>query len=601
MLQKRFSKHLGRGAILFAALFPWPAANGQTSRSNVVVLVLDQLRADQLHGYGNPRLTSPNIDRLAASGVLFSHFNTVTPWTSPSFGALHTSLYPSRHGVTLFWRPGMPLINKDTPTLAGQFQESGYYTAAFVDNSLAGYPLTGSGFDEYHEGSAAAQDITQRDRSAAAPMYKAPATTQQVLSWLDAHRAASQPFFLYVHLMEPHSPYNPPPEDDIFKSEDYPYLSDNGYDLTRGGLLRLAMTGDQKAVDRLYQLYDGKIHFVDRYVGQILDRLQSLQLDGHTYVLLTSDHGELLYSHPNDFLTFDHRSLYDTVLHIPLIVAGPGIPHGRIVDGLASNIDTAPTILDLAGAAPIADAEGHSLAPVIRGETASTSHYLFAEEDVEIPERSVRDMRYKLIRNLWTGEQQLFDLQSDPGELRNVADKNPAVVAQLAVQLDAWMKANQPSSAVQLRRWRIYIQPDKIVTIDDMTIGGRFLLTQRQTWHSNQDPASGAYAGACFWTDGGDGARKAVWRSDNPLLGKYRIAVYFGHPNVGNLATNAPFTVVTKNGSTTVHVNQQQGAGEWKVLGTFEDPRYVELSNAADGVVIADAIRYERIEDRSPD
>lgn len=599
MSKRQSSTRLALGAFLLVAFFPWPAAISQAARPNVVVLVLDQLRADRLHSYGNPRLTSPNIDRLANNGVLFSHFNTVAPWTSPSFGSLHTSLYPSQHGVTLFWRPGMPLIDKDKPTMAEQLQKSGYYTAAFVDNSLAGYPLTGSGFDEYHAGGAAAQDITNRVSAGAAAIYKAPSTTQQVLNWLDVHHAESQPFFLYVHFIEPHSPYNPPQQDDLFKSDEYPNLSDDGYDLVRGGLLRLAMTGDEKAVDRLYQLYDGKIHFVDRYVGQILDRLQSLQLDGNTYILLTSDHGELLYSHPDDFLTFDHRSLYDAVLHIPLIVAGPGIPHGKIVDALASNIDTAPTILALAGAPPISDAEGHALTPLIQGKAVAVNHYLFAEEDTEIPERSVRNMRYKLIRNLWTGEQQLFDLQSDPGELRNVAGENSATVGQLAAQLDAWMKANQPSPSVQMRRWRIYTQPDNIVTIDDMTIGGRFLLTQRQSWHSNQDPGAGAYNGACFWTTGGDGARTAVWRNDNPLIGKYLVSVYFGDPNVGNLATNAPFRVVTKHGSTTVQVNLQQGAGEWKLLGTFEDPRFVELSNAANGVVVADAVRFERIEERA--
>ena len=89
-----------------------------------------------------------------------------------------------------------------------------------------------------------------------------------VLAWLDDHHDSGQPFFLYVHLLEPHSPYNPPPEDDLFKSDAYPYLTNDGYDLVRGGLFRLAVNGDEKAVERLYQLYDGKIHYVDRYAGK---------------------------------------------------------------------------------------------------------------------------------------------------------------------------------------------------------------------------------------------------------------------------------------------------------------------------------------------
>ena len=112
------------------------------------------------------------------------------------------------------------------------------------------------------------------------------------------------------------------------------------------------MLGDQKAIERLYQLYDGKIHFIDRYVGEILDRVRALGLEENTLVVLTSDHGELLYSHPSDYLTFDHRSLYDAVLHIPMIMAGPGVPRERVIDGLGSNVDTAPTVLELAGSTP---------------------------------------------------------------------------------------------------------------------------------------------------------------------------------------------------------------------------------------------------------
>lgn len=480
--------------------------------------------------------------------------------------------------------------------MAEGFQKEGYSTAAFVDNALGGKSLIGSGFDEYVDGSAAAPDITKRDPLARSG---APFTTVRVLDWLDHHHAASQPFFLYVHFLEPHSPYNPPPADDIFKSDAYPYVYDTGYDIQRGGLLRLAMTGDQKAVERLYQLYDGKIHYIDRYVGQIMDRLKALGLDGNTYILLTSDHGELLYSHPDDFLTFDHRSLYDTVLHIPLIVAGPGIPAGKVNSALGSNIDTAPTLLALAGAPPLDDAEGHSLVALILGKVSVVNKYLFGEEDTEIPQRSVRNMNYKLIRTLWDGQEQLFDLKRDPGELHNVAKESPAVVKQMEAPLDEWMRMNEPSSDVQLRRWRIYTQPQNIVTVDDVIIGASFLITQRQSWHSDTNPGSGNYDGSCFWTEAGDGTRTAVWRGDNPLIGRYKVSVYVGHPNIGKLATNAPFKIVAEDGIKTVQVNLEEGAAEWKPLGTFENPRYVELTNSANGAVIADAVRFERLDQSS--
>jgi arylsulfatase len=595
MLNTRLKKIPGSiavAALWFAGLAASPL-NAQNAKPNVVVLVLDQLRADELHCYGNPRPTSPNIDKLASRGVILSHFFTVAPWTSPSFGTLHTSLYPSKHGVTLFWTPGMPLLDKDIPTLAESFNNGGYRTAAFVDNSLGGKPLMGEGFDDFADGSAAAPDITQR---AAGVKIGAPYTTANVLAWLDSHHADSQPFFLYVHLLEPHSPYNPPPQDDLFKSDAYPNLTNDGYDFARAGLLRLATNGDQKAVERLYQLYDGKIHYVDGYVGQILDRLKSLGLEDNTYVLLTSDHGELLYSHPDDFLTFDHRSLYDNVLHIPLIVAGPGIPQGQVNPALASNIDTAPTLLDLAGAPALGDAEGHSLAPLIEGKVKSVNDYVFGEEDIEIPERSVRSSEYKLIRNLWTGDEQLFALKSDPGELHDVAKENPEIVKQLDGQLQAWTRVNQPSPEVQLRRWKIYTEQLKVVTVDDIGIGAAFLIRPRQDWHSDENPTSGNYGGTSFWTEGGDGSRTALWRGDSPLVGKYKVYVYTGAPKIGPLATNAQFKIVAEHETQTVTLNLQQKAGEWRLLGTFDNPRFVELSNAANGIVVADAVRFERID-----
>ncbi len=370
--------------LMTASLRPGYLRGQDRKPLNVILISLDQLRADQLHSYGNPRLTSPNLDRLAGEGVRFSHFYSVAPWTAPSYSTLMTSEFPSLHGVTLMWRPGDRLLDPDTPVLAEIFKQHGYHTAAFVNNGVAGKALTGRGFDEYDQGQPNGQvkDITQRGGEA---YNLAPETTEKLLPWLDQHRDA--PFFLFVLFLEPHSPYNPPPEDDIFKTDAYPNESNTGYDLKGGHLFRLAMMGDQKAVQRLYDLYDGKVHFVDRYVGKLMDHLKQTGLDQNTLVVLTSDHGEMLYSHPDDFLTFDHRSLYDPVMHVPLIMSGPGLPKGKVIDAIASNLDTAPTILNLTGIAPPADAEGHTLVPLINGKVKSANKYVFGEEDVMAPLR----------------------------------------------------------------------------------------------------------------------------------------------------------------------------------------------------------------------
>jgi arylsulfatase A-like enzyme len=570
------------------------AGLGQANQKmNVVLLVLDQLRADRLHCYGNPRATSPNLDRLAEQGVRFSHFYSVAPWTAPSYATLMTSLYPSRHGVTLFWRPGKPLIDQNTPVLAEIFKAHGYHTTAFVNNGVAGWEVTGRSFDEYFQtqGGSGAVNITQR--RLILPDSTAPGTIQRVLPWLDQNY--TKPFFLFVLFFEPHSPYDPPPEHDLFKSDAYPDQSDTGYDIKTGHLKRLAMLRDPKAVERLYQLYDGKIHFVDYYVGQLLDHLQKLGLTKNTLVVITSDHGELLYSHPRDYLTFDHRSLYDTAMHIPLVAAGPGVARGRVVAALASNLDTAPTILDLAGLPPLTDAQGRSLVPLIQGRRETLNPYVFGEEDTAIPQRSVRTERYKLIWNLWTGQKQLFDVFRDPQEQRDALPANPQVAKELETRLKEWMRENQPSRARQGARWETYAAIPKLEVEDDQAIGGRMLLTGGG-WHSNESVQSGHWGGACFWTEADDGSRTAVWRGDNPFLGTYKVSVYFGHLSRGKLATDAPFTVVTEKESKTVRVNFNQGAGQWHLLGTFKDPRYVSVSNAADGIIIVDAVKFERVD-----
>ncbi len=586
-LGRRIAALLALGAAPFLAL---PQGRQQP---NVILIVADQLRADQIHAYGNPRDTTPNIDQLAARGVRFAHYFTVGSWTAPSFAALHTSLFPSRSGVTLLWHPGQPVLNKDVPVMTDVFHDHGYYTTAIVNNSLAGAALTGRGFDEYYEGAAIALDITQRAGLATNTQYRAPATLERVLPWLDRHRG--QRFFLYLHFWEPHSPYDPPPEDDIFKSDAYPYLHDTGYDVAHGPLNRLAMLGDQKAIERLYQLYDGKIHYVDRYIGMLLDHVRDLGLDANTVIALTSDHGELLFSHPKDFLTFDHRSLYDEDLHIPFIVAGPGIPAGKVIEGLASNIDSAPTLLDLAGLPPLDDAEGHSLAPMIHGKVSAINPYIYAEEDIGNPARSVRSENYRLIKYLRDGRTDLFDLRADPREQTDVAGQNPQALRELSARLDEWMKVNEPSREIQLRRWKIFTQPEKEVIVDDQTIGARFQLNGGG-WHNDVATASGNWEVGAFWTEAGDGSRSAVWQNDNPLIGTYRISSYHGRPAIGSLATHATFIIVSEGGSQTVPVDFNNDAGAWKVLGTVVNPYYVKLTNQADGAIIADAIKFERLD-----
>ncbi|HIE09058.1 MAG TPA: hypothetical protein EYP65_04340, partial [Armatimonadetes bacterium] len=420
-------------------------------RPNVILVAFDQLRADRLHCYGYFRETSPNIDRLAREGALFRRMYSVASWTTPAFVSALTSLYPSRHRMTLFFTPKAPLLDPSIPLLQEQFKRAGYVTVAFVNNGNAGRHIIGRGFDEFYQGQEVPPNITERIGRA----DRAPGTTRKIIAWLRrwAKSSTRRPFFMFIIYFEPHSPYNPPPEHDIFKTDAYPEVKFTGYDPRGGRLLRWAAIGDGKAVERLSSLYDGYIHFVDHHFGALLRALKELGIYDDTVVALFSDHGELLYERP-DVLTFDHRSLYDANIRVPLIIRGPGVPKGKVVNALASTIDIAPTLLELAGLPPLPGGQGRSLLPVLKGKRVRAHEYLFSEQDILERLRSVRDERYKLILNLDTGRVQLFDVLSDPAERFDLATQRPREVRRLMRALKRWMEENHPSERELLRRWR---------------------------------------------------------------------------------------------------------------------------------------------------
>ncbi len=179
---------------------------------NIILISLDQCQADRLHAYGNPRQSSPNLDRIAKEGVLFKNFFAVSPWTTPSYGSIMTSQYPSRHGATLFHTPDAPGLKPEALPLAELLKKDGYEPAAFVNNSVAGAFLTRRGFDEYDEAQPRPINIPERstlqDRK-----FTAPAANERIVKWLEQKR--TNPFFLFLLYFEPHSPYDPPPEHDL--------------------------------------------------------------------------------------------------------------------------------------------------------------------------------------------------------------------------------------------------------------------------------------------------------------------------------------------------------------------------------------------------
>jgi choline-sulfatase len=386
----------------------------------VVVLTIDTLRADRLSSYGYRRPTTPNIDRLLASGVRFSQTRTVEPLTNPSMCSLFTSLYPHEHGAT---RNGLRM-RPDLPSFARVLERRGYRSAAFVGNWTLKNRISGLGdhFGSYGE-------VFTRKRWLG--MFKGEATAEDLtgaaLEWLEgARKNPRHPFLLWVHYVDPHAPYR-------LQEELAPRLG-----------IRLG-DGEVARPDR----YDTEVAFADRELGRLLAAFErDPALKSNTLFVFTADHGESLGEHGY----WGHgRNLFEPNLRIPFGMAWAGrIKPGTVIDAPAVNLDVAPTVLGLAGL-PVPDGfRGHDWTPVLlhgappprdrvvlfqahKGAVLSAKEAATARRngliEVAVMTGGLKEIFRIAERRLW-----LFDLLKDPRETRAAT-----LGARLSQNLHAWM------------------------------------------------------------------------------------------------------------------------------------------------------------------
>lgn len=589
---------------------------------NIILLTPDQLGAKYMHTYNYPYPDTPNIDRLASEGTVFLHAYSAGSWTTPSFGSILTGLFPTVHGMTLppyescgpyITRPltsgKLPPVPADLtlsrykPILPELLKPAGMITAADNANCWSIWDVASRGWDtfKFFPG----YQLPVAGHPGASSFYlTAPQTTEWAENWLKAHKDSR--FFLWVHYMEPHTPYNAPPEYDRFKTpDDYPDLTVSNSGNTPG-LYPMAETGDVHAIRRLEQLYAAKILYMDHYVGQFLDTVRHLGLKQNTIVILVSDHGQLLYSHPKDFNIDDHRSLYDADQHVPLIFWGAGIAAGRRVDALAGQYDLLPTILSLESLPLPKLTDGKSLLPVLTGKAEQVNDYVYGEETAQTPQYSIRNMRYKVIETMRTGGVQCFDVKVDPDEQTSICGLIPRVAAQLKAALDKHITQMvrqahsysdwQHNQALAVLEQRDTPQLEKLAPqhIEIGDVGAQFQLTGRSLWRLSPH--------GIFWAPPGNGSAWTRWRFDTPMIGLYRIAVRWKRaPEAGQqLATHAEFLVRFKGGTRgfVVNLNDAPEGNSWLALGEFHDPISVKLTNRADGPIVAGRVRFERLSEK---
>jgi len=400
---------------------------------NILMVVLDTVGADDLGCYGSAVGQTPTLDRLAAEGVLFRRAYAPAPWTQPSIASLFTSKMPSSHGLVHLFGS----IGDEHDTIAELLARRGFDTAAVVSHSLLreqhGFA---QGFATFDDSSVGGHFAVSGHR-----------VTDRAIEWLD-RRESVAPFFLLAHYFDPHFVYHDHPDYDL--TAGYSGALRGGMDIWELRNARASLS--EQDIDYVRGLYHEEVAYTDAQLGRLLEHLRGLPLERDTLVVVVGDHGEEIMEHGWIGHT---RSLYDELIHVPMLFSLPGILEPHSVDGAVSLLDVAPTLLALAGETFPGDAaEGVSLIdPLLGIEDGLAERTLFGEVSFALGDWSLERDRLKvsfktalvkgplkLVHDLETDRWSLYDRDADPAEQRDVYPTHPEGTA-LRSRLSRWEEA----------------------------------------------------------------------------------------------------------------------------------------------------------------
>ena len=389
------------GLAASAALW-WSAAPRTQPPIGVVIVTLDTTRADRLSVYGFNDVSLPHLERLAREGVVFAQATTVAPLTLPAHTSLFTGLLPPNHGV----RDNADNALADAKTtLAEILRARGFRTAAFVSSIVLG-PERGlkQGFDQYQGVRAVERPTSEQETW----QRRANEVMDDAIGWLGT--VGESPFFLWTHLYDAHRPYDPPE----------PFRSTYGHNL-----------------------YVGEIAFADSQIGRLLQALEQRHLLDRTVVIVAGDHGESLGGHGER----DHGIfVYEDVLRVPLIVRAPAVRPAR-VDEIVRLTDVMPTVLEMFHV-PVPATDGVSLVDLMNGRKRNLglqaySESLYPQRLGWSPLRALRDGKFKLID---APRPELYDVEDDPVEERNIYDSRRALAEKMTARLAVLAKGHDSTS-----------------------------------------------------------------------------------------------------------------------------------------------------------
>lgn len=427
-------------------------AQKKTNSYNLILISVDTLRADSMGVYGYNKNTTPNIDTWAKNAMVFNNMTTQVPTTYPSFAMLMTNIssFQSKifsnsvgdDGISNFLVP----INNKTTTLAQILKKNGYSTAAFINTDSLDGGLTNmdKGFDVYKN-----YDKASNENQESENVYKSLVNINGALNWLSKNE--NKKFFLWVHLMEPHSPYLPIKEFQCrFNLKYCSIIEKRGLsDLEKEREKLKGCREDPLPPDKVElfkTIYDGGIATGDKLIKKIFDKIKSTGIDKKTIVVFYGDHGE---GFDHNFYFFHNYELYDSFVKIPFIIKAPDLAYGKNSQPI-QNTQILPTLLELLG---IDYNKSHIKSPSFTSllnknnlfKSYNSPKYRYFVND-NLTKYGIQKDKFKFIYSLkehaclyggW--DEELYNLESDPEELNNIADSEVKVAKELKMELLAYL------------------------------------------------------------------------------------------------------------------------------------------------------------------
>lgn len=387
-------------------------------KTNVILIVVDTLRADHMSCYGYDRHTTPNIDGFSKESLLFKNAFSAAPWTSPSIASLFTSFYP----IVLDYEANIRHLDDTFLTMAEIFKENDYDTKGIIAHYLISNKLNFSqGFNSYDQ-----------DNLGGPNNVSSQSITEKASAYLEDHKDNN--FFLFLHYFDPHENY--------ILHEDYDYDPDYGGPLYSGqpiykGVRDIASSLTQDDIEYLQALYDSEISYVDEYVGKLFDKLKELDLYENTLIIFTSDHGEEFCERENHWIGHT-RTVYQELIHVPLIIKVPHQNNHKVIEQYVGLIDILPTLVKHLGLKTSGKMEMEGEIIDLNSGKRSKNSEIVSETRREAFWQSVIKDGWKYMADIKRNDKRLYNLLEDPEEKNNLSKDRREITKQFEGLLQMW-------------------------------------------------------------------------------------------------------------------------------------------------------------------